>query len=52
MRLHGLRFSTLLVALAILSVAVPLVFGAYRILSFDWVDDAYALWGAGELVAD
>jgi hypothetical protein len=52
MRLHGFRFRTLLLRLAILAVAVPLIYAAVRILSFDWVSDAYALWGAGDMVVD
>ncbi|MFO0888603.1 MAG: hypothetical protein U0790_05575 [Isosphaeraceae bacterium] len=34
----------------LLAVGSLLAFGAYRLLSLDWVDDGYALWGAGEMV--
>ena len=52
MRLHGVRLTKLLIALLILAFAVPAVFATYRIISLDWVDDAYVLWGAGEMVVD
>ena len=32
---------------AVLLVLIPL---AWALLSLDWIDDAYALWGAGEMV--
>jgi hypothetical protein len=41
-----------LLALAVLGVAAPLIFAAYRNFSLDWVDDAYATWGAGAMVVD
>jgi hypothetical protein len=34
---------------AFLLALLPLV---WRVVSLDWVDDAYALWGAGEMVVD
>jgi hypothetical protein len=52
MRSVGFRLGKLLIGSAILAVAVPVLFAACRILSLDWVDDAYALWGAGEMVVD
>jgi hypothetical protein len=33
-------------------IAMALVPAIWRLLSLDWVDDAYALWGAGEMVVD
>jgi hypothetical protein len=31
---------------------MPISFAAYRILSLNWVDDAYVLWGAADMVVD
>src|ERR1700678_2484576 len=51
MRLPRFRVSTLLVV-AGLAIAMALVPAIWRLLSLDWVDDAYALWGAGEMVVN
>lgn len=41
------RMMVLVAVVAVLLVLLPLI---WRLVSFDWLDDAYALWGAGEMV--
>src|SRR5262249_25834966 len=44
------RLRTLLAMVAICAIAMALLPVLWRVLSLAWVDDAYALWGAGEMV--
>jgi hypothetical protein len=46
------RLKSLLVVVAILAIAMALLPPLWRIVSLDWVDDSYVLWGAGEMVVD
>jgi hypothetical protein len=48
------RFSmrTMLAIVAILAIAMALLPPVWRVVSLDWVDDAYALWGAAEMVVE
>jgi hypothetical protein len=43
---RGMAFIAVVAALLVL---MPL---AWRVVSLDWVDDGYALWGAGDMVVD
>ena len=52
MRPPRFRLRTLMAVVAILAVAMISLPVAWRELSLDWVDDAYALWGAGDMVVD
>jgi hypothetical protein len=41
---------TLLVFVAIVAILMAVLLTVWSILSFDWLDDAYAQWGAGDMV--
>jgi hypothetical protein len=44
------RLKSMLGLVAFLAVTMVFLPAVYRLVSLDWVDDAYALWGAGEMV--
>ena len=46
------RLKTLLCVVAILAIAMAFLPPLWRILSLDWIDDAYVLWGAGDMVVN
>ena len=50
MRRLRVRPRIILAIVAILAMA--LLPALWRLMSVDWVDDAYALWGAGEMVVN
>jgi hypothetical protein len=50
MALPQFRLKSMLGLVALLTVAMVLVPAVYRLVSLDWLDDAYALWGAGDMV--
>ncbi len=52
MRLPRFRLRMLLTTVAILALAMALLPAFWRLLSLDSVDDAYALWGAGDMVVE
>lgn len=52
MQLPRFRLSTLLAIVASLAIAMAVVPAVWRLVSLDWLNDAYALWGAGEMVVN
>jgi hypothetical protein len=52
MRLPRFRLSTLLAIVASLAIAMVVVPAVWRFVSLDWVDDAYAVWGAADMVVN
>ena len=52
MRLPRVRFTVrrMMVAVAVVAVLLVLLPIVWGLLRLDWIDDGYALWGAGEMV--
>jgi hypothetical protein len=48
--MRRLRFRPRMILVIVAIVAMTLLPALWRLMSLDWVDDAYALWGAGEMV--
>jgi hypothetical protein len=52
MRPPRISLKTVFVIVAICAVAMVVVPIVWRVVTLEWVDDAYVLWGAGEMVVD